>query len=129
MFLDMIEKAVLQGAVTGVATGVYFGVDQLAQVPYVGETKMCYVAVGVGAVASVLNDLVHSYVLDEIPINKKAEEEAALVVGAGTGALMYHFGLSAINPKLAADAGLVANCVIGGGSELGSSFLYNLFRG
>lgn len=129
MFLEMIEKAILQGAVTGVATCAYFGMEQLAQVPLLGETKMCYVGVGVGAVASVLNDLVHSYVLEEIPISKKAEEEAALVVGAGTGALMYHFGLSALNPKLASDAGLVANCVIGGGSELGSSFLYNLFRG
>ena len=86
MIMDMVEKAAIQAAITCAATCLYFGMDQLGYVPYVGETKLCYIAAGVGGATSVANDLVHSYVLEEIPINKKAEEEAAMVVGAGAGA-------------------------------------------
>lgn len=129
MMMHLVEKALMQSVVTGGATCLYFGMEQLAQVPYIGETKLCYVGAGVGLLASIANDMIHSFVLEEIPINKKAEEEAAMVVAVGTGALVYHFGLSLVNPALAADTGLVANCVIGGGSELASSFAYNLLRG
>ena len=124
-----LEKALVSGAITGLATCFYFGSDALANVNYIGEVKLCYVGGAIGTLTSLLNDCVHNYVLEEIPINKKAEEEMALVVGAGTGALMYHFCLGLINPKLASDTGLLANATIGAGSEIGSSFVFNLLRG
>ena len=125
----MLEKAVLQGGFTCLATCLYFGTTPVAVLPYVGDVKLCYVAGGVGGLASIVNDLIHNYVLEEIPISKKAEEEMAMVVAVGSGALVYHFGLGILNPKLAADTGLIANSCIGGGSELASSFVYNLIRG
>lgn len=127
--LHYVEKAVVSGAITGLATCFYFGSDSLARVNFLGQVRLCYVGGAIGSITSVLNDVVHNYVLNEIPINKKAEEEVAMVLGAGTGALMYHFCLGTINPKLASDTGLLANASIGAGSELGSSFLFNLLMG
>ena len=127
--MEMLEKAAIQAGVTCLATCVYFGTEPLAVIPYIGDVKMCYVAAAMGGAASLGNDLIHQYVLDEIPINKKAEEEMAMIVGVASGALLYHYGLGLLNPKLAADTGIIANSCIGGGSELASSFVYNLIRG
>ena len=127
--LYVAEKALIQGAVTGCATGLYYGINALANVPYIGNCKLAYVAFAVGGITSLANDAVHKFVKDEVHIAKKAEDQASMVLGAGIGAVMYHFALSAINPSLARDTGMYMNAAIGGGSEVAGSFLYNLVRG
>lgn len=101
--MSAFEKSILQGLTTGVATGVYYGTDALAQIPMIGQTRLIYVAAAVGGVASLLNDYVHNMVKEEVHISKKAEDEASLLLGAGLGAVMYNFSLAAINPSLASD--------------------------
>ena len=125
----VVEKALIQGAITSCATGLYYGMNALANVPYVGNTKLAYVAFAVGGVTSLANDAVHKLVKDEVHIAKKAEDQASVVLGAGVGAIMYHFALCAINPALGRDTGLAMNAAIGGGSEIAGSFVYNLIRG
>ena len=126
-YLHPIEKAVIQGGVTGLATCLYYGMNARASIPYIGSTNLCYVAGGVGALTSVANDIVHKYVKDEIPIRKKAEDYTSIALGVGIGALMYNYSLCLLNPNLCRDTGIVANSIIGGGSEFCGSFLYNLF--
>ena len=128
-YLGTAEKAGIQGAVTGAATCLYYGMNAVARVPFIGDTKLCYVAACVGVATSVADDLIHKFVKEEVQISKKAEDEASMVIGAGAGAAMYHLSLTAINPALAKDTGLLMNACIGGGSELAGSFIYNLIRG
>ena len=128
-FMSAVEKSIIQGLTTGLATGCYYGTGALAQVPVLGQTKLIYVAAVVGGAASLLNDAVHNFVKEEIHISKKAEDETSMVLGAGIGAIMYNFSLSAINPTLARDTGIWLNSAIGAGSELAGSFVYNLVRG
>ena len=128
-FMHLAEKAVIQGAITSCATGLYYGTSALARVPLVGDTKLMYVAFGVGSITSLLNDYVHKFVKDEVHIKKKAEDQASMVLGAGIGAVAYHISLSVLNPALARDTGMYLNGAIGGGSELAGSFVYNLIRG
>ena len=125
-YIHPLEKSVIQGAVTGLATCIYYG--SAAQARALGmKTRLCYVGAGVGAVTSLINDFVHSYVKEEVPVRKKAEDQLSMGVGVGVGALVYNYMLFLVNPNLARDTGIVANSIIGGSSEFAGSFLYNLF--
>ena len=127
--MHVVEKAAVQAIITGGATGLYYGMNALARVPYFGDTKLMYVATVVGGVTSLANDLIHKFVKEEVHIARKAEDQASMVIGAGVGAAMYHLALTGLNPALAGDTGLLMNACIGGGSEIGGSFVYNLIRG
>ena len=126
-YLHPIEKAVIQGGITGLATCVYYGYNAQASVPYLGQTNLCYVAGGVGALTSVINDVIHKFVKEEVPIRKKAEDYTSIGLGVGVGAVMYNYALCLVNPNLCRDTGIITNSIIGGGSEFAGSFLYNLF--
>ena len=125
----VFEKALIQGAVTGGMTGLYYGIRAIARVPYFGDVKLMYVATVIGGLTSVANDYIHKFVKDEVHIARKAEDQASMVIGTGVGAAMYHLSLTAINPSLARDTGLLMNACVGGGSEIAGSFIYNLIRG
>ena len=127
--MNVLEKAAIQALITGGATGLYYGMNAMARIPYLGDTKLMYVATGVGGVTSLINDLVHKFVKEEVHIARKAEDQASMVIGTGVGAAMYHLSLSIINPSLANDTGLLMNACIGGGSEIAGSFVYNLIKG
>ena len=127
--LHLGEKALIQGAITSCATGLYYGMNALARIPYCGDCKLVYVAFGVGTVTSLVNDYVHKFVKDEIHIKKKAEDQASMMLGAGIGAVAYHISLSVLNPALARDTGMYMNGAIGAGSEIAGAFVYNLIRG
>ena len=126
--LHLLEKAAIQGAVTGCATALYYGTNAIATIPFVEEIKLIYVAFGVGAITSLANDYVHKFVKDDIQIKHKASDQASMLLGAGLGAGIYHLSLSALNPALSRDTGLYMNAAIGGGSEVAGSFIYNLIR-
>ena len=126
-YLHPLEKAVINAGITGLATCIYYGTYQRAYVPYIGTTRLCYIAGGVGAITSIANDLIHKFVKEEIPLRKKAEDYASIGLGVGTGALVYNYALFLVNPTLAKQTGIVSNSLIGGGSEFASSFLYNMF--
>ena len=128
-YLHPLEKAIIQGATTGIFTCIYYGSDARAVIPYIGATNLCYVGAGVGAISSIINDVAHSYIKEEIPIREKANDQMSVAVGVGIGALVYNYVLFLANPNLARDTGIIANSVIGGGGEFAGSFLYNLFLG
>ena len=125
-YIHPLEKSAIQGVATGIATCVYYGMNAKARI-FGSNTKLCYIGAIAGAVSSLLNDAVHSYVKNEVPIRKKAEDQASVGLGVAVGALMYNYVLFLANPNLARDTGIVANSLIGGGSEYAGSFLYNLF--
>jgi hypothetical protein len=127
--MQVVEKAALQAVITGGVTALYYGMSAVARVPYCGDCKLMYVATVVGGVTSLVNDLIHQFVKEEVHIARKAEDQASLLIGAGVGAAIYHLSLTAINPALARDTGLLMNASIGGGSEIAGSFVYNLIRG
>ena len=126
-YLHPIEKSLINAGITGLVTCMYYGYYQRAQVPYIGPAKLCYVAGAVGGITSIANDLMHTFVKEEVPIRKKAEDQASVVLGAGVGAVMYNYTMCLVNPSLCEDTGIITNSIIGGGSEIASSFLYNLF--
>ena len=128
-YLHPLEKSAIQGAVTGLATAVYYGMDAQAVISYIGQTRLAYIGAGVGLATSLLNDGVHKFVKEEIPIRQKANDQMSVAVGVGVGALMYNYLLFLANPNLARDTGIIANSIIGGGSEFAGSFLYNMFLG
>ena len=127
--LEPIEKSAIQGAVTAIATGAYFGMRQKATIPIIGITNLTYVAFGVGAAASIVNDLIHKFVFEEIHISEKAQDQASMVLAAGLGAVVYNYSMCLVNPNLCRDTGILTNSIIGGGSEIAGSFLYNLIKG
>ena len=67
-YIHPLEKSAIQGAITGLATCVYYGSkDQGKAFGY--TTRLCYIGGGVGTITSIVNDVVHSFVKEEVPIN------------------------------------------------------------
>ena len=127
-YMNVLEKAAITGVFTGLAstitTGSYFNV------PFFGMSCPLYVFTAVaGAVSSVANDGIHYLIKKEIPINKKAQDEASLYLGAIIGAGAYYGVVSIFNQYLTRDIGTYTLLLTGAAAEVAGSLTYNMIKG
>ena len=124
--MELAEKAVLQGALTGGGSFLVHGRQNI--VTPVGTYPLWMVTSGIGTVSAVSSDLLHQYVFEEIPVNKKVRHNLSLVLSAVTSGLFYNLGLGIVNPDLPKEFGMLPGLAVGGGAELVSGLVLDMIR-
>ena len=131
--MSIIQKAAISTVVTGAASMITTGSRWSVPCPSFfglikrGQTCPLYVFAGLsGAIASLVNDGVHYLVKNEVHIDKKAQDDASLYLGAIVGAVSYWGVVYALNPYLARDIGTWTLLATGAGAESASNFLFDM---
>ncbi len=130
MIQDIIEKAVVQGAiVTGVSFACHPRVNYI-YVPLLGKTLPSYmVYAAIGAASSMVADGVHLFVKEEVHLKNKALDSASNIIGVAISTGALYAVMYVLNKNLATEYGLGCAIAAGAAGELGSSFLVNLIAG
>ena len=131
--VSIIQKAAINTVITGAASMITTGSRWSVPCPSMfglmkqGQTCPLYVFAGLsGAVASLVNDGVHYLIRNEVHIDKKAQDDASLYLGAIAGAVSYWGVIYAVNPYLARDIGTWTLLATGAGAESLSNFLFDM---
>ena len=130
MFMEALEKAGINGVVSGVASAYLFGSNARVMTPIVRNSTMpLWALVCLGGVASSLaTDGLHTFLKDEIPISKKSNDRASLfsglLINAGTFAGILYFTA----PDVARDFGLITALGVGAGAEWLSASGYTYLK-
>ena len=125
-----LEKGLIHAAATGSAGGILYGFNTPTKVPYMRTTLPLFVVcAAAGFITSGATDLLHTYTMKHISINKKAEDEASLVLGAAASGLIFYSMLNILNPRFVSDYGKWYVLGTGAAADVVSSMAYNLVRG
>ena len=128
MFMEAVEKAGINGLLTGGATLYLFGKESQVNTPF-GQAMPFPIFAGlVGATASAIGDGIHIMMKDSIPVSKKANDRAssvtsAIVNGMAFGGLLYCYDSAILN-----DFGLLSAFAVGAGSEFAGSASYTYLK-
>ena len=128
-FTSILEKSILHGAVSSVGAIVVGGYKTQLILPFTEKMVPLWIAGGlVGIFTSAVNDVVHSYVLPEIPVNKKVKSESAIVLGVGLSSLIFVSSLYALNPALPKEFGFINSLAVGAISEVVTGYALDIIR-
>ena len=132
-YMTVLEKAAITGGITGLASIVTTGSAWNVPCPRIfgfgsGQCPLFVYAAIAGALSSGASDALHYLIRQEIPINKKAQDEGSLYLGALLGAATYYATIYFTNPYLARDLGALTLAVTGAAAEMGSSFIYAMLE-
>ena len=131
-YMTVLEKAAITGGITGLASMLTTGAGWKVPCPTIfGMGGVCplYVFTALtGAIASSLSDGAHYLIRHEVPINKKAQDESALYLGALMGAVSYWTTMYFANPYLLQDIGSATVLFTGMGAETLASLIYTLIE-
>jgi len=128
--MNMIEKGTIFGGM--VVAGSYIGYgDQFAyaNIPIFGAIPFVAFMFGLGITTSLTIDILHTMVIPEVGIRHKGQDQSSLMLGAAAGAAVMAGGLYMIAPELLRDYGFARAAMIGAGSEVAGSLLYNMLVG
>ena len=129
--LPIIQKAALSGAITAAASMVTTGMEWQvpAVIPFTNQGQLlplwCVAAVS-GVMGSFLNDGAHWLIRHEIPITKKAQDDASLYLGALIGGATYMGAVYMLNPYLVRDVGATTLVLTGILAETTSNFVADM---
>ena len=124
-----IPKALIHGGCSSAGTVFLCGTGLRSWIPMLGNgvsVPLWAIAFVSGAAAGSVSDAIHIFVKDEIHIKQKAQDEAAMFLGALVSGLLYYGTVYAVNSGLAGDIGYVKSFAVGAGAELAASFLSNM---
>ena len=84
MFSEALEKAGINGIVTGAVSAALFGMNIAVVPPFMSMTMPLYVYMFLGGtLASLVTDGLHVFMKDEIPISKKANDRTSVIAVHG----------------------------------------------
>ena len=127
MFMETLEKAGINGLITGAASVGLFGFGATVVPPFMNNTMPLYAYLFLGGVASsLITDGFHLFLKDEIPISKKANDRTSVVAGLAINAIVFAGLLEVVDSSIAQDFGRMAALGVGAGSEwlAASSYTY-----
>ena len=81
---------------------------------------------GVGAVASLVSDGIHTLMEENIPVNKKIDHQLAVATGIGITTGAFALTLYSLNPSSIQEMGLLKIGLMGALSEITSSYVCNM---
>ena len=128
MFMEAVEKAGINGLLTGGASAYLFGYDSSINSPF-GQSMPFPIFAGlVGAGGSLVGDGIHLMMKDSIPVSKKANDRAstitsAIVSGMAFGGLLYAYDSAVLD-----DFGFLQAFAVGSLSEVGGSASYTYLK-
>lgn len=126
-WLNMIEKGVIQSAVTSGAVCYWMGCGTSALTNY-GFLKSWQVGALAGAISSVTSDALHYLVKEETHLADKVNDMASMGLSVVSSGLVFNSALYILQPNMPNGYGLLAGMVTGAVSEYASSFVYNLLK-
>lgn len=128
-FLHYAEKSLIHGAVSAGASIIIGGYRAKVVIPYFDTNCPLYcVGALAGVATSFANDFIHSYIMPEIPINKKVRSEAATVLGIAMSSLIFTGSLYVVNPDLPKEFGVLNSMGIGALAEVVAGYTLDMIR-
>lgn len=127
---EAIEKAGINGIITGAATVALFGMKAQVKTPFTTQNTMpLYVLTFLGGtISSLITDGVHEFVQEEIPVSNKANDQASIVASMGINAALFYGALYLASPSVASDFGAFKALAVGAGSEWVGAASYSLLK-
>ena len=127
--MEAVEKAGINGLITGCASAVVFGTNAKVVAPFTQMTMPLYALLFLGGVgASFLTDGLHLFLKDEIPISKKANDRTSVIAGLVVNGLVLAALLEITDPSIAADFGRLTAIGVGAGAEWLSASGYTYLK-
>lgn len=128
---DVAMKAGLQGLITGLGSGALFGFSNGIRIGG-GNTRNIVVYTSMmGAVASLVADVVHQVVHKDLPVSKKNKDLGAQVLGMVSSGIIYVSALGLYEPISLQQMGYATCFFTGCGAEylalLSQSMLQELY--
>ena len=124
---EAVEKAGINGIVSGAASVVLFGTQAQVIAPMTNITMPLYGLLFLGGVASSLvTDGMHLFMKEEIPVSRKANDRTSVIAGLVINGVVLAGLLSLSAPDIARDFGTMTALAVGGASEFvgASSYTY-----
>ena len=129
MFMDVVEKAGINGIITGAASAAVFGLQPVVVPQFMSNTIPLYLYMFLGGVASSLvTDSFHVFMKKEIPLSKKANDRASVVSGLAINAIAFYGLLRGVNQNISNDLGMFTTLAIGAASEFASASSYTYLK-
>lgn len=126
---DAIEKAGLNGLAAGAVTLTYFTPKAKVFMPWANSNvPLSAVAFGVGATGSLIGDLIHKYVIDDVDISEKWKHRTSLVTGLALNGGLFTGLLFLYDKSVCNDFGFGQAFGVGALAELAGSGSYNYLK-
>lgn len=129
MFIDLVEKSTLNGLTTAlVGIGIH-GRAASVVLPIVNKSVPLYALTFIGGfLGNLAGDAVHDTISNNLPIDRKVEDTASLLIGSLVNGFTFYGLLHMSNPLVAQDYGMIPALLTGAGGELVSSYSYNYIK-
>ena len=129
MFFDSLEKSGINGLVAGLTTIPLFGSDATIFVPFANSSApLSVLAFAVGGFGSLVGDLTHSFIKNEIHVSEKWKDRTSLIAGVGINAGLFAGLLYCYDPAVLRDFGTMQALAVGGLSEFVGSASYSYLK-
>lgn len=129
MFMETIEKAGINGVITGACSVALFGTSAKVVPPFTQMTMPLYAYIFLGGVASsLITDGLHMFMKDEIPISKKANDRTSVIAGLAINAIVFAGLLECVDSGVAGDFGRMTALAVGAASEWAAASSYTYLK-
>ena len=129
MFMEAVEKAGVNGLVSGAAAVALFGTQATVIAPMTNMTMPLYALIFLGGIGSSLaTDALHLFMKEEIPISKKGNDRTSVIAGLAINAIIFAGLLEVSAPDIAADFGRYTALAVGAGAEFASASSYTYLK-
>ena len=129
MLFEVVEKAGINGIITGAVTASLWGTSAYVIPPFMDMTMPLYVMMFLGgAGASLLTDGFHMFMKDEIPVSKKANDRTSVIAGMAINAIVFAGLLEISSPNIAQDFGRLMALGVGAASEFAGASSYTYLK-
>lgn len=129
MFLECVEKAGINGIVSGAVAASFWGMSATVIAPGTNMTMPLYALIFLGGVASsFVADGFHLFMKSEIPISKKANDRTSVIAGMAINAIVLAGLLEITDPNIAQSFGRVMALAVGAGSEFAGASTYTYLK-
>ena len=123
---EAVEKAGINGIVCGVATLPLFGSSATITAPFTNSSMPLWLfSTVVGGCSSLVGDLAHLAMKEDVAISEKWNNRSTLLISAGVNAALFYGGMCMLSPAVGRDFGMIRSVIVAGGGELVGSALYS----
>ena len=129
MIFDAVEKAGLNGLTAGAATLAFFTPKAKVFMPWANSNvPLSAVAFGVGATGSLIGDLIHKYVNNDVDISEKAKHQTSFYTGLAVNGALFCGLLCLYDKSVCDDFGWATAMGMGALSEFVGSSGYSYLK-
>ena len=128
MLFEAVEKAGINGLITGALTIPVFGTKAQILFPLTNQYVPLYlVSFLVGGLGSFAGDIVH-LIFSELPVSKKFTDTSNVLLGVAINGGLFALMLNMIDTQVAVDFGTMTALCIGGAGEFLGTASYNYLK-